>query len=76
MGNEFDKELSKKYCRRFGQIAVALGFITVRQLKEVLIEQVEDDLSNKRHRLIGDILFEKGWMTPEQIDMVLNKIKI
>ncbi len=74
MKNDIDKELSRKYCLRFGQIAAALGFITVEQLKEALIEQVEDDLSNRRHRLIGEILFEKDWMTFEQIEIVLNKL--
>ncbi len=33
-----------------------------------------ENLSNKRHRLIGEIFLEKGWMTPEQIDMVLTEL--
>ena len=74
MGNEINKELSKKYCPRFGQIAVSLGFITMEQLKEAFVEQVEENLSNGRHRLLGEIFLEKGWMTPEQSEVVLNRI--
>ncbi len=72
--NDVYKELSKQYCPRFGKIAVDMEFITAKQLKEALVEQVEDDISNKSHRLIGQILLEKGWITDEQIDIVLNKL--
>ena len=62
------------YCIRFGQIAVELGFITKEQLKEVLSEQVEDEIAHKPHRLIGGICFNKGWMTPKQIEIIFNKL--
>lgn len=60
------------YCSRFGTIAVEFEFINIEQLKLALDEQVEDDLSNRPHRIIGAICFSRGWMTPEQIDIVLN----
>lgn len=62
-----------QYCRRFGQVAVERGFITPEQLKEALSDQVDDDLAKKRHRLLGDILFEKGRLTANQIDAVLDE---
>ena len=65
--------LAVEYCRRFGQAAVERGFITPEQLKEALTEQVDDDLANRQHRLLGDILFEKNWMTAKQIESVLNE---
>ena len=65
--------LAVEYCRRFGQVAVERGFITPEQLKEALTEQVDDDLTNKQHRLLGDILFEKNYMTANQIEAVLNE---
>ena len=68
------RELSKKYCPRFGKIAVDMGFITAEQLKEALAEQAEDNLSKKPHRLIGNIFFRNGWMTGEQIDIALNEL--
>lgn len=65
--------LAVAYCRRFGQVAVERGFITPEQLKEALTEQVDDDLTRKRHRLLGDILLEKNFMTANQIEDVLNE---
>ena len=61
------------YCRRFGQVAVERGYITPEQLKEALSEQVDDDLAKKRHRLLGEILFEKYWMTTNQVVAVLDE---
>jgi hypothetical protein len=72
MSNEIDKELSLKYCHRFGKITVDLGFVTIERVLEALIEQVMDNVFNKRHRLIGEIFFDKGWMTFKQIEEVLN----
>ncbi len=74
MGNDIDKELSEKYCPRFAKIAVDKGFITVQQAKEALAEQMDDNLSNKPHRLIGRILLEKGWLTALQVETVLNDL--
>ncbi len=62
-----------EYCKRFGQIAVERGYITPEQLKEALIVQVDNDLAGKPHRVLGDILFEKGWMTARQIESVLDE---
>lgn len=62
------------YCSRFGKIAVECGFLTGEQLQQALCEQVEDDLSNRPHRVIGAICFDHGWMTPQQIEDVLNKM--
>ena len=75
MENNIDKGISQKYCTRFGIIAVNKGFVTADQLKEALTEQADDNLSNRPHRLIGRIFFEKDWMTDEQINMVLNELE-
>jgi hypothetical protein len=66
------KNLSKQHSPRFGEIAVDMGFVTEEQLKEAMVEQVEDNLSNHPHRFIGYILFENGWITNEQFDSALN----
>lgn len=63
---------SKPYCSRFGTIAVELKYINIEQLKWALEQQVEDDLAGRPHRVLGAICFAHGWMTPEQIDIVLN----
>ncbi len=74
MESNIDKELSKKYCPRFAQLAVELNFVTPEQVKEALAEQLDDNLTSRPHRLIGRILLEKGWMKPEQIELVLNEL--
>lgn len=59
---------------RFGQIAVDKGFISPDQLKAALSEQVDDDLSLRPHRVIGSIFFDKGWMTYQEIELVLKEL--
>lgn len=63
-----------EYRSRSGQIAVQLGFITVDQLKLAMNEQVDDDLTSRPHRFLLEILFDKGWITREQIDIILDEI--
>lgn len=74
MANDVDKELSQKYCPRFGQIAVDKGYVSADRVKLALAEQIDDDLAHRPHRLIGRIFLDKGWMTPQQIDEVLNEV--
>lgn len=67
-------ERSREWCFRFGSIAVKRGFVTKEQVKQALIEQVDDDLNDRPHRLIGEILFEKDWITWGQMDLVLKEL--
>jgi len=64
MGNTLGSE------RRFGVIAVKKGYITVDQLLEALRIQVTEDLEGKKHRSIGTILHDGGFMTIQQINDV------
>ncbi len=59
---------------RFGKVAVDMEFITAKQLKEAIAEQVEEDIADKPHRLIGSILFEHGWITRDQINFVVFRL--
>ncbi len=68
------KNLSKKYCPQFGKIAVDMRFVTAEQRTEALAEQAEDSLSNKPHRLIGNIFFKNGWITRDQINFVVFRL--
>jgi len=63
-----------KYPSRFGLAAVKLGFITPQQLREAMIEQLDADINTKVHRLIGEILHSKGWMTLEQVEETLKNM--
>ena len=66
--------LSQKYNPRFGQIAVEKGFVTSEQVKQALLEQINDDLAQRPHRQLGMILLQKGWMNAQQIEVVLNEL--
>ena len=74
MGKDIRKQLSNKYCPRFGQLAVLSGFITEAQLIEALACQIRDELNGQGHRLLGQILFETDVMSAPQIDLVLNEL--
>lgn len=74
MTNAVRNEISQKYCPRFGQIAVESSFITEAQLAEALACQVHEELHGDRRRLLGEILFEKDWMSASQIDQVLTEL--
>lgn len=63
-----------EYCKRFGQIATEKGYVTPEQLKEALSEQVDDDLANRPHRLLGAIFFMRNWMDAKQIETVMNEM--
>ena len=41
MASDVDKELSEKYCPRFGVLAVELGYVTPDQVKTALSEQID-----------------------------------
>ncbi|RJQ18054.1 MAG: hypothetical protein C4560_07680 [Nitrospiraceae bacterium] len=69
-------EIEMKYAFRFGRIAIDKGFVNNEQLQEALTEQVSNNpLARLRpHKLIGEILFEKGWMSLKQIEVVLAEM--
>ena len=56
---------------RFGVVAVKDGFITPEQLTDALTTQVLEELKGGKRRLIGKILYEKGYITMPQIAEVL-----
>ncbi len=74
MTERFDKGITKKYSPRFGRIAAARGFITPEQLKLALSEQIDDDQLKNPHRVIGSIFFDRGWMTYQEIELVLKEL--
>ena len=62
--------------RRFGLIAIEKGFIKLDHLLEAMKIQIVEDVENTKHRLIGQILFEKGYLTGFQIDEVLKSMGV
>ncbi len=61
---------------RIGALAVTKGFITPEQLVEALIIQVNENLYQSKHRLIGEILREKEYLTTAQNNAVLESMDI
>ena len=64
-----------QFQKRFGFIAVEKGFITADQLVEAFKVQVLEEIEKEKHRLIGAILFEHGFITLPQIDEVIESLQ-
>jgi hypothetical protein len=74
MMDEKELHFTTEYAFRFGKIAILKGFITEQQLVEALDDQIDYNLMNDNHKLIGEILLEKGLMTQDQIGIVLDNL--
>jgi len=57
---------------RFGTIAVEKGFISPCQLGKAVCFQMKLDLEKGIHRLLGDVLVDRGFMTSSQVEEVLQ----
>jgi hypothetical protein len=66
-GNMITETIDKCICT----IAVGKGFITSHQLQEALEIQAAEDLVGKKHRLVGRILLDLGFVTPLQLKEAL-----
>ena len=62
--------------KRFGLVALEKGFITKDQLHKALIIQVEDNVEGKTHKIIGDILIDLGYISPEQANEIFLSLRI
>ncbi len=62
--------------KRFGAVAIDMGFISLEQLFEAMKIQIKENTEGVEHRLIGQILWEKGYMSTEQINDVLKSMGI
>lgn len=60
--------------KRFGITAVEMGFITETQLHEAMKIQLSEDLHGMQHRLIGQILLERGYISSGEIREVLKQM--
>lgn len=70
-----DGDVTSDLCRRFGAIAVRMGFVTIDEMKAAIMEQIDDNISGREHRLLGSILFSRGLITEGQIEIVLRDLK-
>lgn len=65
-----------KLDKRFGAVAIDKGFITLENLIEAMKIQILENLQGNDHRLIGQILWEEGYIKTEQINEVLKSMGI
>lgn len=65
------KEKEQIY-KRFGTIAVEKGFATIKEIIEALAIQVNEEQSEGKHRLVGQIMMENGFMDASQLLKVLE----
>jgi len=65
-----------KLDKRFGAVAIDKGFITLENLIEAMKIQILENLQGLDHRLIGQILWEEGYIQTEQINEVLKSMGI
>jgi hypothetical protein len=61
--------------RRFGIVAVEKGFVSPKQIQIALEIQVTENIEKKKHRFIGTILVDQGYMKHSQISEVLKDLK-
>lgn len=62
--------------RRFGIVAVEKGLVSPEQIREALEIQVTENIEKKKHRFIGTILVDQGYMKHSQISEVLKAMKM
>ena len=65
MGNEY-------LTYRFGFMAVKKGFATPEQVSNALEVQFDENVAARKHRLIGEILLDMGFMETSQVNKVLE----
>jgi len=65
--------MGKEYLTfRFGFVAVKKGFVTPEQVSRALEVQVKENVSLQKHRRIGEILVEMGFMDSAEVNEVLS----
>ena len=67
---------TKYFEKRFGMMAVEKGFVTPEQVLEAIEIQVKENMEQKKHRFIGTVLVEQGYMRHSQIQEVLKSMGI
>ena len=58
----------------FGMIALQMGFVTEGQIRRALEIQSKETSRGEKHRLIGRILSDLGWITDAEVYQVMGAI--
>lgn len=65
---------SDRYRKLFGEVALELGLVTTEQLLEGLTVQARSKAHGEPDKLLGQILLELGYMEPEHIQSVIDRL--
>jgi acyl-coenzyme A synthetase/AMP-(fatty) acid ligase len=66
----------KYFEKRFGMVAVEKGLVTAEQVVDAMAVQIDENMEQKKHRFIGTVLVEQGYMRHSQIEEVLKSMDI
>jgi len=64
--------LFAKIKKRFAALSLNKGFVTTAQVIDALTIQIKENVLEKKHRPIGEILMDLGYMNKEQIQEVME----
>ena len=64
----------EKMDKRFGEVAIEKGFIDPEQLMASLKIQAGEEREQGKHRIIGAILVEYGFMNISQVEEVIHSM--
>ena len=64
-----------KFERRFGEVAISKGLITLEQLIDAMTIQVKEEAMEGKHRLLGEILVDMCALNSPQVLGVLDEMK-
>ena len=67
-----DKSSTKREEGRFGDIALRERFVTSEQVLKSIEVQIAEDIGGQKHRFIGQILLELGYMSSSQVNDILK----
>ena len=59
---------------QFGTLSVEKGIITAGQLGKAVSVQMNEDLKGMKHRLLGQVFVDLGYMSHKQVEEVLGAI--
>ncbi len=62
--------------KRFGIMAREQGFVTQEQVMKAIEIQLKENMEKKKHRFIGQILLDLGYLTESQLKEMLRIIGI
>jgi hypothetical protein len=68
------KVLEGRFERRFGDITISKGYISLEQLIQAMTIQVREEMKKGVHRLLGEILMDLDLMTEGQVRGVLEEM--